>query len=88
MDSGYILKVDEGGLVLFFTFLIGAGGVGEDGNQKFGFKYAEFEISFSYLGAQVKQAVGHMTLDLEEMSGLKTEMWESSVYSSTKFKKL
>lgn len=73
---------DEGGRRSFcycsaFDFF---GGGQLDRNQEVGFKYFEFEISCRHPGGNVKQAVGHMSLGLEETLRLKVEMWESSVY--------
>lgn len=45
-----------------------------DRNQEVGFKHVESEITFRHPGGNVKQAVGRIHLELEEVSKLKTEM--------------
>lgn len=50
-----------------------------DRNQAFVFEHVEFEISFRHPGGNVKQAVGHMRLELEEMCSLERDVGVTSV---------
>ena len=66
----------EGGEV-FVVQLWVWGGV--DRNQEVGFKQVESEATFRHPGGNVKQAVGRISLELEEASRLKREMGVISV---------